>query len=119
MERNGVSGHLVNTDHISVNHLQYGQNEGLWDINTTVRVKYSDLEGFKGNLDAVLKQIGATIKDQYDKTYDSENNKNVFAIKKWVYIPVSRTIDSRAFNDSQIDMYHDSHSLTKSLAGKR
>lgn len=119
MERNGVSGHLVNTDHISVNHLQYGQNEGLWDINTTVRVKYSDLEGFKGNLDSVLKQIGATIKDQYDKTYDSENNKNIYAIKKWVYIPVSRTIDSKAFNDSQIDMYHDSHSLTKSLAGKR
>ena len=89
----------------------------VWDINGYVRVKKEDLDGFDGDLNQALKLIGAT---EYKVTHNA-GTKNKPRKEKIVYvdIPVSRTIDSRGYSDSEIDMLGDGLNLTKSATVKR
>ena len=118
MRNKRVHGFVINDDDISVNRMDYAQDAHVWDINGYVRVKKSDLEGFSGDLDSALKVIGAT---EYKTKHKigQHNGTPKYEEVKYIDIPVSRTIDSRGFSDSQIDMLGDALNLTKNAAVKR
>lgn len=118
MRNKRISGYVVYDDDISVNKMDYAQDAHVWDINGYVRVKKSDLEGFGKNLDTALKKIGAT---EYKTEYKvgQYHGKPKKESVEYIDIPVSRTIDSRGFSDSEIDMLGDALNLTKSVTAKR
>lgn len=118
MRKKRVHGYVINDDDISVNRMDYAQDAHIWDINGYVRVKKSDLEGFSGNLDSTLKLIGAT---EYKTKHKigQHNGTPRYEDVEYIDIPVSRTIDSRGFSDSQIDMLGDALNLTKKTAVDR
>lgn len=118
MRNKRVHGYVINDDDISVNRMDYAQDAHIWDINGYVRVKKSDLEGFDGNLDSALKLIGAT-EYKTKRKIGQHNGTPKYEDVKYIDIPVSRTIDSRGFSDSQIDMLGDALNLTKKTAVDR
>ena len=118
MAKKGVSGYIVNDDDISVNLMDYSEDAHLWDINGYVRVKYSDISGFDGGLDKALSLIGATKKNINVKK-GSKQGTYKYEPETFVDIPISRTIDSRGFSDSQINELSDALNYTKTIAAKR
>ena len=119
MEKNHVSGHMMYPEHVSVNYNPYGNGEHNWDINTTIRVPYSELEGYGSNVDKVIENIGGVFITNDNKKYSTADKKSVYENIKYVDLPVTRTLDSRGLSDAQIDTYHDAHSFTKTTAAKR
>lgn len=118
MAKKGISGYIVNDDDISVNLMDYSEDGHLWDINGYVRVKYSDISDFDGNLDNALKYIGATKKNINVKKQTSRGSYK-YEPETFVDIPISRTIDSRGFSDSQINELSDALNYTRTIAAKR
>lgn len=118
MRNKRISGYVVYDDDISVNRMDYAQDAHVWDINGYVRVKKSDLKGFNGNLDNALKLIGATEYKTQHKVGQYHGKPKTEDVE-YIDIPVSRTIDSRGFSDSEIDMLGDALNLTKSVTAKR
>jgi hypothetical protein len=125
MARNHVSGYIVNQDNISVNNMQYADNASVWDINGYVMVKKSELEGFnsegsgkKDRLDKALSLIGAS---EVSRTILKKPTKAgaIQKEEKFVIIPVTRTIDSKIYTDSEINTFADKVSLSASTAAKR
>lgn len=119
MEKNHVSGHMMYPEHVSVNYNPYGNGEHNWDINTTIRVPYSELEGYGSNVDKVIENAGGVFITNDNKKYSTADKKSVYETIKYVDLPVTRTLDSRGLSDAQIDTYHDAHSFTKTIGAKR
>ena len=117
MAKNGISGHIVNEDDVSVNMMDYSNNAHVWDINGYARVKYDDISGFK-NVDNALKLIGAS-KKTVSVLKGTKQGVKQYENVTYVDIPISRTIDSRAFSDSQINELADGLNYTKTIAAKR
>lgn len=118
MRNKRIHGSVVHEDDISVNRMDYDQNAHVWDINGYVRVKKEDLDGFNGNLNQALKLIGAT-EYKTDQLVGTKKGIKQYKPITYIDIPVSRTIDSRGFADSEIDMLGDALNLTKSATVKR
>lgn len=117
MANNGVSGYIVNDDDISVNFMDYSDDAHMWDINGYARVKYDDIKDCAG-VDQALKLIGATKKQIKVKT-GTKQGRYDYKTETYVYIPISRTIDSRGFSDSQINELADGLTYTKTTTAKR
>ena len=106
-------------EHVSVNYNPYGNGKHNWDINTTIRVPYSELEGYGSNVDKVIENAGGVFITNDNKKYSTADKKSVYETIKYVDLPVTRTLDSRGLSDAQIDTYHDAHSFTKTIGAKR
>lgn len=117
MANNGVSGYIVNDDDISVNFMDYSNDAHMWDINGYARVKYDDIKDCAG-VDQALKLIGATKKQIKVKT-GTKQGRYDYKTETYVDIPISRTIDSRGFSDSQINELADGLTYTKTTTAKR
>lgn len=118
MAKHNVTGYVVHDDDMSVNMMYYADDARLWDINGYVRVKADDLKGFDGDLQNALKNIGA-IKGTRKLQIGTSRGMKKYKDEDYYDIPVSRTIDSRGYSDSEIDMLGDALNLTKSTAAKR
>lgn len=120
LEEQHISGYIPDEDHVSVSRMQTGNRTGYWDINTTIRVRKDQLENIYGaGLDDVLKTVGAVSVGKQTKYYDTAAGRAQFRDYEYVDIPVTRTVPPTVFSDSEIDMWHDSHYITKSVAAKR
>lgn len=116
MKEKGIKGHIVNEDNLSVNRKELFDGVSNWDVNVTVRIKKSDLAGFNGNLDAAIKEAGGT--SSVENAKGTSNGSIKYGGSEYVYLPVTRTVDSHTWTDMQIDSMHDASQLTKSYAAK-
>lgn len=118
LDKNHVSGYAT-SDLATVSYKDYANGRGVFDINSTVSIKASDLERFKGdNVDArvkALKNAGAVIVNKQGKVVTGDGKIGWDNIDH-VELPVSRTIDSHSYVDSEIDTYHEALNFTKKVA---
>lgn len=118
LDKNHISGYAT-SDLATVSYKDYANGRGVFDINSTVSIKASDLERFKeGDVDArvkALKNAGAVIVNKQGKVVTGDGKIGWDNIDR-VELPVSRTIDSHSYVDSEIDTYHEALNFTKKVA---
>lgn len=124
LTKNGVEGFIPNND-VTVNRMPYGKY-GVWDINFTGRFKKDDLAKFKGagseDFYNAIEAIGGRYVTSAGKVINAEdadkNGKLKWADIEYIDLPVSRTIDERAYTSWQIDDYHRRRVYGQSNAAK-
>lgn len=117
LDKNHVSGY-VPYGLPTVSYKDYAPGASVFDINSTVRIKAGDLNGFKkkdaDRLNALAKN-GAVFVDRQGKIVSKEG-KILWSDIQYVDLPISRTIDSKGYIDSEIDTYHEALNYTKKIA---
>lgn len=117
LDKNHVSGY-VPYGLPTVSYKDYAPGASVFDINSTVRIKAGDLNGFrKKDADRLneLARNGAVFVDRQGKILSKEG-KILWSDIQYVDLPISRTIDSKGYVDSEIDTYHETLNYTKKIA---
>ena len=119
LDKNHIQGH-VPYDMATVSYKDYSPGRGLYDINSTVSIKASDLNGFGKNAEErinALRNVGGVFIDSNGKIVTDDKKIGWGDIAR-IELPVSRTIDSHSYVDSEIDSYHEALNYTKAIAKK-
>jgi hypothetical protein len=101
----------------TVSYKDYAPGASVFDINSTVRIKADSLKGLgKNDNDRlnILKENGAVFVDTQGKVISG--GKILWSSIQYVDLPVSRTIDSKGYVDSELDTYHETLNYTKKIA---
>ena len=119
LDKNHIQGH-VPYDMATVSYKDYSPGRGVYDINSTVSIKASDLNGFGKNAEErinALRNVGGVLIDSNGKIVTDDKKIGWGDIAR-IELPVSRTIDSHSYVDSEIDSYHEALNYTKTIAKK-
>jgi hypothetical protein len=123
LKKNHVSGYITSPD-VTVNYTVDGDVD-IFDVNTYMRVKKSDIISHFGSNDKFIKQgqemgLVAVMTDGRRVELDGKNKqKLVWDQIESVDIPVTRTVETPAYGNSQLDVYHDAVTLGKNTGAKR
>lgn len=124
LTEHGVEGFIPNNN-VTVNRMPYGKY-GVWDINFTGRFRKDDLTKFKGagsdEIYDAIAHAGGRYVTTGGKVIVAEDGDDKGKIKwsdiEYIDLPVSRTIDERAYTPWQIDDYHRKRVYGQSNAAK-
>lgn len=119
LDKHHIQGH-VPYDMATVSYKDYSPGRGVYDINSTVSIKASDLDGFGKNAEErinALRNVGGVFIDSNGKIV-TDDKKIGWSDVARIELPVSRTIDSHSYVDSEIDSYHEALNYTKTIAKK-
>ena len=124
LKRNHISGYIPSED-VTVNYNVDGDTD-VFDINTTMRVKKNAIMAYFNNDENKLIKKGSQLglvgvyKDGRRVELDGKNkNKLVWDNIDYIDIPVTRSIPTPAYGNSQLDVFHDKFTLGNSTGAKR
>lgn len=120
LDKNHIQGH-VPYDIATVSYKDYAPGRGVFDVNSTVRIKASDFDKLgNGNAESrrrILESNGATLLTTGGKVV-SKDQKIAWSNIEYIELPVSRSFDSHSYTDSEINTYHEALNYTKTIAKK-